>query len=132
MHRRRFLATAAAAVAGCVGTGVGPTRVGGPAEWLEDDGAEKHLRFDAAAIGAGTLTLETVVRPIGRLPEEVGLRAEVDLSTGGAFGRRFVLSATTRLAPVRRSDDASSSWTEPLKAVTHDPRSSPGRTAHGT
>lgn len=196
MDRRRFLASTAAvaATAGCVETGFGPTRIGGPTEWLDDEGMEQHLRFnvdgerlavltfdqmsrpdtptdpfrlrlhvahrsdderhdrpttierfrfdlrapptsvgppaeiylnapggpsypdlvfrrtgdswtrieatDTEAIGDGTLTLETIVRPIGEFPTEIGLRAEVQLSTGGVLGPTYVLEALSRFAPV--------------------------------
>lgn len=207
MDRRRFLATTAAgavaAAAGCVGTGFGPTRIGGPTEWLDDDGREKHLQFDidderlavltldqmtrpatptdpfrlrlhvahrsdderldrpttierfrfdlrappasvgppaeiylnapggpsfpdlvfrrtadswtrieatdTGAIGDGTLTLETIVQPIGEFPAEIGLRAEVQLSTGGMLRPTYVLEALSRFAPVGPGEPNSTS-----------------------
>lgn len=68
-----------------------------------DDGWTRLAADDVAAVGTGTLTLETLVRPLGEPADELALRAEVALASGGPLGRDYVLEAGTRFAPVTRS-----------------------------
>lgn len=90
-----------------------------------DDRWTRIEAVDMAAVGAGTLTLETLVRPLGIAVDEVGLRAEVALSSAGLLGRDYVLEASTRFAPVQRGAATSRSPSTPASASA--PRSSSRR-----
>lgn len=53
-------------------------------------------------VGAGTLTLATVVDPSGLPADELGFGARVDLAEAGTAGTAYRLEARTRFQPVLR------------------------------
>ena len=54
---------------------------------------------DAGQLGEGTVTLETIIDPVGQPADEVGVRAELTLSRSGP-GRGYAIDTSTRFEPV--------------------------------
>jgi len=51
-------------------------------------------------VGRGTLTLSTIVDPLGLPADEIGVGMEIELSEPGVTGRAYVATAQTRFEPV--------------------------------
>lgn len=58
---------------------------------------------DAGPFGEGTISLETMVSPVGDPVEEIRVRTAATLSESGLTGTTYQLDADTRFSPVIRS-----------------------------
>lgn len=65
-----------------------------------ENGWTRIALADTGKLGEGTMTLETIVNPISVPAEELGIRAEIELSTSGSPpNRRYRVDTTTEFEP---------------------------------
>jgi hypothetical protein len=65
-----------------------------------ENGWSRITADDVSEFGAGTITVSTLIRPVGEPATEVALRAEIEVSNGGFGSTTYELAADTRFEPV--------------------------------